>query len=297
MKSPELSVRDVLYKIHPDYNAEKTRVKQDGLIDPLIAVTLGNIHAMAAHAEDFPENIGKTGAWDSPMCTLEYTLASAKPSDATLANIRGGLDGYAIGEMVRKLAATSGGQRLRLSQILRFYYDNVGARSLASGYCFRPVANIDTRSIRETASNYLKVLEAAKDYMVTDDEINRSIERLGPSMDSAYGKAKVIPREDLEWCSAGETSGFQEACETPIDLIVALDLTDESKDKFKNLTVRLANDLNFGTFGSSMTVLSLNRENDIGQDGQIFKNNLKHIAWASNNKACPACALQYLREG
>ncbi|XP_053214834.1 uncharacterized protein LOC128398050 [Panonychus citri] len=298
LNSPGVSVRDIITKINPNIPQGELKANVDEILNPLMAVTLANIHSMAAFEGGEANTIAVSGSWESTntLCTTEYTLSMEKPSDATLANIRGGIDGYYIGELTKSLTKTATGSRLRLSQILRYYYDNIGGRVSGTGYCDRATISIDDRGFRDAATNYLKALELSKNYIIGESIITSKIEKVRPAIDSAYAKAKSIPAEDSEWCSSGGMSGYKADCETPTDLFVVIDLQSADADKYKNLTGRLINKLNLGIYGSSASILSMNREDNLGAEGQTFRNNLKHLAWASYNRGCTGCAMSYIRE-
>lgn len=299
INSPGLTLRDIFTKLKPDSQYEGiTKINVDEVINPLMAVTLSNIMAMAAVKEDKAAVHGVSGSWDNAACTMEYTLNNENPSDATLANIRGGIDGYYIGELAKSLSKTSSGMKLRLSQILRYYYDNVGGRISSTCYCDKSSVTLDDRSIRDTATNYYKVFEIGiKGNLITEEAVTLAIEGKRQQIEAAYVKARMIPAEDAEYCSTGGGMTGKLDCETPTDLFVAIDLQSADADKYKNLTARLINNLNLGIYGSSATVLSLNREDGLtSETGQTFRNNLKHLAWASYNKGCPGCSMTYPRE-
>lgn len=186
------------------------RVKTDEIIDPLTALTLGNILSLAAHHDDRYEDIGQHGYWDNQACTTEYTLFSNRVSDATLSQIRGGIDGYFIGQLVNKLKTSGGKARMKLSRLLKLYYDPVGSKAYALGYCLRQQVPIDERAVRESAANYLRVLEASRDSTVEDREIDFAITKISPAFDSALSRARTIPSEDSEWCSMNDISTARE---------------------------------------------------------------------------------------
>ncbi|XP_074600814.1 uncharacterized protein LOC141854876 [Brevipalpus obovatus] len=297
--------------------SQQYKIKTDETIDPLMAVTLGDIMGFAAAKDDdlpvtqLSRPIGASGLWDLDACTLDYTLDVTNPSSATLAQIKGGLDGYFIGQLVSKLRATPKSSRLRLSQILRYYYDPIGARVMAYGYCLRPTSLIDEPLIRSTATNYLRIFLGSKDPYVDEREILEKISRVQPQFDSALSRARQIPGEDVEWCNANDLSMSREQCETSSDVIIAVDWNDvESLEKYKNLTARIINSMNLGVNSGSVTILTLSR----GEEGSIapyvnpnpmvssiqtfqsFRNNLKHIVWNSHNPSQATCALSYFRD-
>lgn len=201
------SVLSIVSKLYAQRGAQFSTptMKTDEIVDPLIALTLGNILAISAHLDESYDNIGITGSWNSQSCGTDYSLNSPRISYATLSQVRGGIDGYLIGQLMNKLQASKR-SKLKLSQILRFYYHPIGARSMAIGYCLRPQSSIDENAIRQNALNIIRIIEASKDSTVEDREFEFALQKVNPGFDNAISRARAIPPEDNEWCSINDVS-------------------------------------------------------------------------------------------
>ena len=129
----------------------------DGQIDPLLAVTLSDLLGIDAGSDLIipvaNALFGASGEWNSTACQTSYKLTT-NGSLATLAELRGGLDGWNIGRKLPTLLQ----KNLRLSQILRQYYSPRGL-STDSGVCNRGyglVGELQNKVQRE-AENYIRV--------------------------------------------------------------------------------------------------------------------------------------------
>ena len=111
----------------------------DGTIDPIKAVTLSDLLGIGAvegkRTPGQPTQIfGIYGKWnstdmniganaDAVPCSTTYRLFK-NASYATLAEVRGGLDGYSIGHKIQEILVEN--PRISLSQIIRMYYSQKG---------------------------------------------------------------------------------------------------------------------------------------------------------------------------
>ena len=112
----------------------------DGDINIIKAVTLSDLLAIGAietkrtPGQTSAQIFGVYGKWNSTQMTIG-TSSDAVPcsttyrlftnaSYATLAEIRGGLDGYSIGVKIQSILARN--PRISLSQIIRMYYSQKG---------------------------------------------------------------------------------------------------------------------------------------------------------------------------
>jgi len=96
------TVREVLNNLNTKPNIDYL-VKQDGRLDALASVTLSCLYALSAHPANKFKDIGVTGEWNSVICPTKYTLKNVSISDATMASIRGALDGYHLGMLAKEL--------------------------------------------------------------------------------------------------------------------------------------------------------------------------------------------------
>lgn len=144
--------------------------------DPILAVTLGNLAGSAAFL--MPNNklneqlvFGISGAWTNNSCAAVYQINGIQSEDtfnqykfsrrATLAEIRGGIDGYIIGDQLRKVKDRA--RSLKLSVILKSYYSkphaqNSPTHSFTASYCDRQSRRFDTE-LRESMTAFNKIYD------------------------------------------------------------------------------------------------------------------------------------------
>jgi hypothetical protein len=131
----------------------------DQQVDPLLAVTLSDLLGIGGDSGlKIPAGgvmFGAEGNWNSTACQTSYRLTSAG-TVATMAELRGGLDGWHIG---RKLPAILRQYpTIRLSQILRWYYSPKGLApdSTVCNRGYGLVGELENKIQRE-AENYIRV--------------------------------------------------------------------------------------------------------------------------------------------
>jgi len=153
---PPRATRDIIKSISPDVNLDKI---PDGQIDPLLAVTLSDLLGIdAGSGLTIPSGqilFGADGEWNSTACQTSYRL-NTNGTMATLAELRGGLDGWNIGRKLPELLTKN--PKITLSQILRMYYSNRGLNT-DSGVCNRQygIASDLQNKVQNEAQNYLRV--------------------------------------------------------------------------------------------------------------------------------------------
>ena len=131
------TVHDVIKALIKNPTLDKV---PDGTIDPIKAVTLSDllgidaIDAKRTPGQTQAQIFGVYGKWNStdmnpgtntdPIpCSTTYRLFN-NASYATLAEIRGGLDGYSIGHKIQEILSKN--PTISLSQIIRMYYSQKG---------------------------------------------------------------------------------------------------------------------------------------------------------------------------
>lgn len=107
----------------------------DETVDPSLAVTLADLYAIDTNQGMQADTIifGADGKWNSTVCHTKYMLVS-NGTWGTMAEFRGGLDGYRISLLANSLIANF--RKLKASQILRLYYSRYGLNS-DTGVCTR----------------------------------------------------------------------------------------------------------------------------------------------------------------
>jgi hypothetical protein len=153
---PTRTTRDIIKAFGQDINLDRV---PDGQVDPLLAVTLSDLLGIDAGAGlVIPAGqilFGAEGEWNSTACQTSYKLKT-NGTLATLAELRGGLDGWNIGRKLPEILAKN--PKITLSQILRMYYS---ARGLTpdSGVCNRQygiTTDLQNKIPRE-AENYIRI--------------------------------------------------------------------------------------------------------------------------------------------
>ena len=139
------SINDVLKDLNP-----RLILGQDKTIDPLMAVTIGDLWGFAtvssAQNDEKKYYYGVSGQWNSGSCTTHYALTGVSLTDydkaiknlkATKAEIRGGIDGYLIGKNLKNVQSSTNidTKTVRLSTILRSYYSKTENIQIVGFYC------------------------------------------------------------------------------------------------------------------------------------------------------------------
>ena len=130
---------------------------KDNEVNTLLAVTLSDLYGIDTGEgmtnQDNKQIFGADGEWNSTVCHTQFVL-NTQGTWATLAEFRGGLDGYNIGNYLPILLKEY--SEITASQVLRFYYTRNGL-SPKDGVCYRN-ANINTNindDLKIEATNYL----------------------------------------------------------------------------------------------------------------------------------------------
>lgn len=146
LNSPKLSSKNDLLK----------NVKVEQVISPLYAVTLSDIYGIDNEMNPDREIFGADGEWNDTRCHTKFTINKAGQW-ATLAEFRGGLDGFNIGYILSSFMEIKSEHTKTVSQILRYYYSKDGLTS-ESALCFRG-RNIKTieDDIKTEALSYLNI--------------------------------------------------------------------------------------------------------------------------------------------
>lgn len=129
---------------------------EDKEMDPLLAVTLSDLYGMDTGEgmtnENNKEIFGADGEWNSTVCHTKFRLTT-KGYWGTLAEFRGGLDGYNIGRLAGSLKNRF--RNVPASQILRLYYSKYGLEG-STGVCQRKYHTVSLKDdLTEEALSYL----------------------------------------------------------------------------------------------------------------------------------------------
>ena len=137
-----------------------------GAINVLAAVTVADLLAVGVvdgKGKDLT-NFGARGSWNDSTCTTEYRITQdVNGTQATMAELRGGLDGWAIGRGIQDIVQKT--PNMRLSTLLRLYYspNGFGSQGLGASVCAR-TSNELGQNLKQEAVNFLKL------YSIVDRE-------------------------------------------------------------------------------------------------------------------------------
>ncbi|OTF82097.1 hypothetical protein BLA29_001618 [Euroglyphus maynei] len=224
--------------------------------DHLLATTLANMPGTAVFYQSntndrFNEKFifGVTGEWVDGTCCNHYAIKDPVSSLATLqfsnrgslAQIRGALDGYIIGNHLRKFDST----KMRLSNILRSYYSVPHSRSgknqdLGISYCDRGVEKPVQNDLNNEIITYSQIYKFLQD-----------LEGMNPQINSFTAVLDRAPQTQ----SKPTTLDQNAPCETPSDLIFVVDPKQENFNKTALLVDEIVSKVNkIGRYAGTVSV-------------------------------------------
>lgn len=293
---PIKQVSDMVYQ-----NQETTTTyKGNEEIDPLYATTLGELWARLAESksDSSVDSHDYNGFWNNSMCPTHYSLytksiisSGSKDIPVTTAELLGGLDGFNLGILRRKMRSSSAARRPRLSDLLKTYYSRQGFKPNfpGVGVCSRNDVLTYHQELRRTAENYLRVIKMNSP--TPDSEISQMIQRAESSFKDSLQRAATTnaPQSICE-----PVSGFADEtnqCEIPkLDLVVVFDSSQQSDQDFMNLVaLKLSRRIGVSRSSSSLTLLS-NQQDSSGFGGS---QNFNSIVRNSTNTAEIGCAISF----
>lgn len=160
--------------------------------DPVLAVTLGSLQGSAILFRSSPQLdermvFGVTGVWQNSTCCTYYSLDGVDSksklvhsSRGSLAQLRGALDGYIIGNYLTKVST----KPTKLSTILKSYYSrpHLTVNDFVS-YCDRGNHKPTSQDMTDVANNY-KTLYSVK--------IEQEFDWINNGFTGALDKAAVV---------------------------------------------------------------------------------------------------------
>lgn len=287
---PTQTIEQLAHVIYP-YQALTQTSKLNELIDPLFAVTLADLWAVSSILKPGKRlDVGQldvAGHWNDSMCPLTFKLDRSKSIKFTSAELAGGLDGFNLGSLRRKMLERN--INLRLSDMLRMYYNKDGFRHQFGEFsvCNRgSTINMNMENLFRQAESYLRLHQM--DSPISDLEISKSIRMVSTFANSITRVASNVP---LELCAmndlSGDNSGLDQCEIGKSDAVTLLDTSPEANTLFMKLVVhKLAFRLGLSRNGNRLSILT-NQQNMAGMDGfnAILRN--------STNIAEVGCALTY----
>lgn len=296
---PKQTVRQLASSVFTTPYLAESRSMSEREIDPLFAVTLADLWAVSARTKPGKpidiRALSDGGHWNSTMCPVNFRLEQTSSKRFTTAELLGGLDGFNLGILRRRLTELR--RNIRLSEMLRMYYSKNGFRPQIPdvGVCNRGAQlNSQLDQLEMQAENYLRLYEF--NVPMTDSVVQTSIRKLEAFRDMARqaGAQQVPP----EICSESDLNDLYptggrlgEQCEIArTDLVTVLDTSPQANHAYMNLVVsKLAQKLGLSQEGNSLTVLT-NQQDSTGRGGVY---GLNVIVSNSTNTAEIGCALVY----
>lgn len=172
----------------------RTDVK-DEEVDTLLAVTLSDIYGIDTGDDINNQNpkiiFGGDGQWKSTVCHTQFVLNTVEGNWATLAEFRGGLDGYNIGAYLPVLRKEF--PSITASQALRFYYSRNGLSDL-DGFCKREknLVNIFEDLKTSDALAYLAMWNAMQyDNQYSNEKLTYYVNNIKKQFEDVLSKASV----------------------------------------------------------------------------------------------------------
>jgi hypothetical protein len=291
-RSQEISLSELAKAVNrPGENKEI----KEGVLNVPLMTTLGDLWAYGAtpaFSSDPNQRIGAKGKWNSTLCQVNYRLEH-NYTRASLAEIRGAIDGFLIGKKVAEILKDAGSGQYKLSSFLRQYYSPSGLFDEFTNVCNRGNINTELTGLKEQVKQYLRVWHPVAGILMNEWQQNEMIDKSDREWQEALRLAYQIIPEDQEWCRPNPNMGGNNGgiCETKSDVVVVID-TEQSGtlDAQMEIITRLSNELDMRRFGSSITILA----NTKGGGIEGSADGLSRIAWNSTNRGCPNCALSFM---
>lgn len=293
--TPTQTIRQLAALVYPTQSISNTP-KIDEELDPLYAVTLADLWAVSSipkPGKPFDlKMLGDNGRWTDTMCPTTFQLDRPNSIRFTTAELIGGLDGFSLGLLRRKLLSLR--KNLRLSDMLKMYYSKAGFRPQFAevSVCNRASAiNSQLDELRRQAENYLRLYQL--NLPISDSEISNSINRLDAFKELLRQTSNQFAPQELCQDSLGYgdayPSGSQDQCEiAKADVVFVLDTSPQANELFMaKVVTKLAQKIGLSNHGNSLTVLT-NQQDTTGYAGAYSFNALVRN---STNTAEIGCSL------
>lgn len=294
---PPQTIRQLATLVYPTQAISNTP-KIDEEIDPLYAVTLADLWAISSIPRpgkpfDF-KMLGDNGHWTNSMCPTSFQLDRSNSIRFTSAELIGGLDGFNLGLLRRRLNSMR--KNIRLSDLLKMYYSKTGFRPQFSevGVCNR-VTGISSQldDLKRQAENYLRLYQL--NLPTSDSEIANSISRLDTFKEVIRQAANQYTPldicQDLSGYGDPYPTSAQDQCEIGrADVVVVLDSSAQANELFMaKVVTKLAQKLGLSNHGNSLTILTNQQDMSGYAGGYSFNAILKN----STNTAEVGCSLAH----
>lgn len=266
---------------------------KDGLLNVPLMVTLGEIWAYGATPSfmiDNGQRIGAKGKWNTTLCQVSYRL-DYNTTRASLAEIRGGIDGFILGKKTAEILKD--GSTFKLSSFLRQYYSPSGLFDEFTTVCARDRIISEISALKDQVKQYLRVWHPVAGILMNEWQQNEMIDKSSREWDEAVRQAAQPTPEDMDWCrpsrmESGINSGI---CETKSDVVIVVDLEGQFDEQME-VVGQLSNQLDMRKFGSTMTILANTKGG--GNDYGSSADGLSRISWNTTNRGCTSCRMAFM---
>lgn len=269
-------------------------------LKPVATATVGVVIGGPAIINSKPqvqENFLLGGQWKDDGCHLEYMLERDTNTSSTLAEVTGAVDGYILGESLKKVEQL---QQWNLSTILRMYYSpqgiQAGERTLS--FCRRGdlFKSLDITKITQQIKNlglalaYSGALTLESPSDSKEAQVARRVDSIMSQFQNKYGDLTKDSSTPL--CYTG-TKEFEPECETPTDLYVVLDSSQETVND--DNTAKLQSEI-LGAVMRSMKLQAGVSTVTVFASKKEGSDMLKKVVASNSAAGCPGCASLYLRD-
>jgi len=288
---PSLEISTVeLNRLVQTHQEPLPEVKEALLNIPLMA-TLGEVWAYGAtpsfNGIDRGGRIGAKGEWNSTLCQINYRLEH-NSTRASLAEIRGAIDGYLLGKKTAEVLKD--GVNFKLSSLMRQYYSTSGLFDEYISVCYRERIQNDISNLKEQVKSYIKVWHPLIGITMNEGQQNNLVDMSSREFEEALRIAQEKDSEETNWCrpqrlDTGTNPAF---CETKSDVVIVADMEGDV-DQQMEIVRRVSNELDMRRYGSSITLLANTKGG--GSDGF---DGLSRIAWNTTNRGCANCRFAWM---
>lgn len=239
----------------------------NNLKDAVLAVTLGSLMGTASFFEKQDPNLdqslifGVKGTWINETCCTYYETQKVSSGKAlrlsnrgSLAQIRGALDGYILGNNLKTIQDA---KQLRLSQILKSYYSfphvTTTGNKLGLSYCDRRDNKPNSATLNEVSQSYNRIYN----YIFSREN---TVYR-GDLLSTALDQAAAVQ----DFCTTKRPSGNLDnnsPSETPSDIIFVVDpKTDQEEQLVSSLISKISKIDRYG--GAVSVFLNSNQRTNV----------------------------------
>ncbi|OTF72889.1 hypothetical protein BLA29_000066 [Euroglyphus maynei] len=208
----------------------------DKEMDPLLAVTLADLYGVNTEGmindnDGNRKKFGADGVWNNNVCHTRFVLESDEGLWGTLAEFRGGLDGYNIGAIMKSMQQAY--PNITASQALRFYYSKPGL--FAIGICNR--YNYIESSLKddlvEESRKFLTIWNNYHyDNIYDESRVDGYINSLKETVMNVLKKASSPNEEEKNLCYETITNNIKEQqCESKANTFFILDISQSCNQK------------------------------------------------------------------